>query len=176
MNTFAALTLTTDHALESLLDRKPNKKEDPLFTVDMIKQIIGQSTYLIAVILIFHFLGLQILGFQHVDDTTLQKHQDTVVQTLVFNAFVFAQTWNSFNSRGLDRKLNVFEGIGSSFLSDAASLLNSSLHRCCCPSLDMPCWWSRVPGHAHEWKGMGDLNGSRFRFTPAWRSHPSHPQ
>jgi hypothetical protein len=131
---------------------------------------------LVAIILIFHFLGSQILGFQHVDDTTLQKHQDTVIQTLLFNTFVFAQIWNSFNSRGLDRKLNVFEGIGSSFLPDAASLLSSSLHRGCCPSLDMPCWWSRVPGHTHGWKGMGDLNGSQFRFTPAWRSHSSHPQ
>jgi Ca2+-transporting ATPase len=99
----------------------------------MIKQIIGQSTYLIAIILVFHFSGSQILGFHHVNDSTLQKHQDTVVQTLVFNAFVFAQIWNSFNSRGLDRKLNVFEGmtknwyfiaitsIGPSLLPDAVS-------------------------------------------------------
>jgi len=133
MDTFAALALATDQATEALLDRKPDKKSDPLFTVDMIKQIIGQSTYLISVILLFHFLGSKILGYHHVDDSKEQKHQDRVVQTLVFNAFVFAQIWNSFNSRGLDRKLNVFAGmtknwyfiaitsIGSSFLPEAVS-------------------------------------------------------
>jgi Ca2+-transporting ATPase len=148
MDTFAALALATDQATEALLDRKPDKKTDPLFTVNMIKQIVGQSTYLISVILIFHFFGSKILGYHHVDDSKQQKHQDTVVQMLVFNAFVFAQVWNSFNSRGLDRKLNVFAGmtknwyflaitaIGSSFLLEAASFLISS-YRGCCPNYYM---------------------------------------
>ncbi|KAN0105567.1 HAD-like domain containing protein [Russula decolorans] len=100
---FATLALTTDQATEALLNRKPDKKTDSLFTVDMIKQIIRQSTYLISVILIFHFLGSKILGYRHVDDSKQQKHQDTIVQTLVFNAFVFARIWNS--------KLNVFVGM-----------------------------------------------------------------
>jgi Ca2+-transporting ATPase len=111
MDTFAALALATDPASEVLLDRKPDKRSDPLFTVNMIKHIVGQSTYLIVVILIFHFLGLKILGFGHVDDSTQTKHQNAVVRTLVFNAFVFAQIWNSSNSRRLDGKLNVFEGV-----------------------------------------------------------------
>jgi hypothetical protein len=49
MDTFAALALATDQATEALLDRKPDKKIDPLFTVDMIKQIVGQSRHLISV-------------------------------------------------------------------------------------------------------------------------------
>jgi P-type Ca2+ transporter type 2C len=160
MDTFAALALATDQASEALLDRKPDKKTDPLFTVDMIKQIIGQSTYLNAVILIFHFLGSKILGYQHVNDAQQQKHQNTVVQTLVFNAFVFAQIWNSFNSRGLDRKLNVFAGmtknwyfiaitsIGSSFPPECASFL-ISLYRGRRPSYYMHHWWCRLPGHPY---------------------------
>jgi Ca2+-transporting ATPase len=111
MDTFAALALATDPASPVLLNRKPDKKTDPLFTVDMLKQILGQSVYQIVVILIFHFLGSQILGFHHSDDSSIQKHNDAVVQTLVFNAFVFAQITNSLNCRRLDRKLNVFEGM-----------------------------------------------------------------
>jgi Ca2+-transporting ATPase len=111
MDTFAALALATDPASPVLLNRKPDKKTDPLFTVNMIKQILGQAIYQIVIILIFHFLGSQILGFHHTDDSTLQKHHDGIVQTLVFNAFVFAQIFNSFNCRRLDRKLNVFEGM-----------------------------------------------------------------
>jgi hypothetical protein len=40
----------------------------------------------------------------------------------------------------------------------------------------MSCWWSRLPGHPYGWKRMGHLTCSWFRFPPAWRSHPSHPQ
>jgi Ca2+-transporting ATPase len=128
MDTFAALALATDPASPVLLDRKPDKKTDPLFTVNMIKQILGQAIYQIIIILIFHFLGSQILGFHHSDDSTVQKHHSGIVQTLVFNAFVFAQIFNSFNCRRLDRKLNVFEGMSKNwyFMSITAIGLSPS--------------------------------------------------
>ncbi|KAG6375197.1 hypothetical protein JVT61DRAFT_3408 [Boletus reticuloceps] len=105
MDTFAALALSTDPATPPLLDRKPDKLTSPLFTVDMYKQIFLQSAYQIAITLIFHFFGLQILGLEN---TSMNA---TVVQTVVFNIFVFAQIFNSLNSKRLDRKLNVFEGL-----------------------------------------------------------------
>ncbi|PPR03673.1 hypothetical protein CVT24_007794 [Panaeolus cyanescens] len=105
MDTFAALALATDPATELLLDRKPEKKTAPLFSVDMYKMILMQSVYQITIILLFHFKGLDILGFPH------DEHHEEVVRTLVFNAFVFAQIFNSVNCRRLDNKLNVFEGI-----------------------------------------------------------------
>jgi len=55
--------------------------------------------------LIFHFLGLKILGFEA---TTTDG---SIVHTLMFNTFVFAQIFNSVNSCRLDHKLNVFEGL-----------------------------------------------------------------
>ena len=111
MDTFTAFALATDPVSPAVLDRKPEKKTDPLFTVSMIKQILGQAFYQIAMILIFHFLGSQILGLHHTDDATVQKHHDDIMRTLIFNAFVFAQIFNSINCRRLDRKLNVFEGM-----------------------------------------------------------------
>ncbi|EIN10054.1 Ca-transporting ATPase [Punctularia strigosozonata HHB-11173 SS5] len=111
MDTFAALALATDPASESLLNRQPDKKTAPLFSVDMYKQILGQSAYQTTIILIFHFLGFKILGFQHSSVTKTENHHDAIVQTMVFNAFVFAQIFNSINSRRLDNHLNIFEGI-----------------------------------------------------------------
>ncbi|KII89872.1 hypothetical protein PLICRDRAFT_40040 [Plicaturopsis crispa FD-325 SS-3] len=111
MDTFAALALATDPASEQLLDRKPDKKTAPLFSVEMYKQILFQSTYQIAVTLIFHFLGARILGQTTSSNTITQKRNDTIVQTLVFNAFVFAQIFNSVNCRRLDNKFNIFEGM-----------------------------------------------------------------
>ncbi|KAG5642715.1 hypothetical protein DXG03_002291 [Asterophora parasitica] len=111
MDTFAALALATDPATETLLDRKPEEKTAPLFTTDMYKQILIQSIYQIVVILIFHFLGHQILGLELNGDPAHDKLANLTVQTLVFNAFVFAQIFNSVNCRRLDRKLNIFEGV-----------------------------------------------------------------
>jgi Ca2+-transporting ATPase len=105
MDTFAALALATDPASPALLDRIPGRQTASLFTVDMYKQILLQSIYQIIIILLFHFLGVRILDFEE----TLES--DTIVQTLVFNTFVFAQIFNSVNLRRLDRKLNIFEGM-----------------------------------------------------------------
>jgi Ca2+-transporting ATPase len=162
MDTFAAVALATDPASAAQLQRKPDKTTDPLFTINMTKQILGQAFYQITIMLIFHFLGSQILGFHSTDDATLQKHHNVIVRTLVFNAFVFAQIFNSFNCRRLDRKLNVFEGttknwyfmaiiaFGSSPLLRfcSAELLTSSI-RGCRTSLDMFLRQPNFRYHAH---------------------------
>ncbi|EJF64840.1 calcium-translocating P-type ATPase [Dichomitus squalens LYAD-421 SS1] len=123
MDTFAALALATDPASPVLLDRKPDKKTAPLFTVDMYKQILGQSAYQTIITLIFHFLGARILGQTHSDNTSTQNHNNTIVQTLVFNLFVFAQIFNSINSRRLDNHLNVFAGITRNYYFMGITLL-----------------------------------------------------
>jgi Ca2+-transporting ATPase len=105
MDTFAALTLATDPASKSLLDRKPDTRGAKPFTADMIKMILGQSIYQIIIIFVFHFLGHGILGVDHSD------YGNLVVTTLVFDTFVFSQTFNSVSCRRLDNKLNIFEGI-----------------------------------------------------------------
>ncbi|KAG6827741.1 hypothetical protein H0H92_010587 [Tricholoma furcatifolium] len=111
MDTFAALALATDPASESMLKRKPDRKSAPLFTTNMYKQIFIQAIYQISIILIFHFLGLQILGLHLTGNTLTDRNTNLIVQTLVFNAFVFAQIFNSINCRRLDQHLNIFEDV-----------------------------------------------------------------
>ena len=112
MDTFAALALATDPASPALLDRKPDKKTAPLFNVDMYKQIFGQSIYQCIIILVFHFAGSSIFNFQSdPNDESVEIDNDTRLNTLVFNAFVFAQIFNSLNARRIDHKKNVFEGL-----------------------------------------------------------------
>jgi P-type Ca2+ transporter type 2C len=121
MDTFAALALATDKATESLLDRQPEKKTTPLFSTDMYKQILFQSLYQVVIVILFHFLGGKILG--HID----QNNSDRIVQTVVFNIFVFAQIFHSFNSRRLDRKLNIFEGMWSNLYFIIVIIIGESL-------------------------------------------------
>ena len=163
MDTFAALALATDPASESLLDRKPDKKTAPLFSVEMYKQILFQSTYQIIITLIFHFLGLRILGYRTSSDNTVNTKQNSIVQTVVFNAFVFAQIFNSVNCRRLDRKLNVFEGILRNWYFVAITFIGmstiasfTSLNRLWVP--DRNCWancnrfhwWCCFPSYSHR--------------------------
>jgi len=117
MDTFAAFALATDPASEALLDRKPDRQSAPLFSTNMYKQILLQSAYQIAISLIFHFLGKDILGLYD------EENADLIVQTFVFNAFLFAQIFNSINSRRLDPKFNIVEGITKNYYFMGITLL-----------------------------------------------------
>ena len=111
MDTFAALALATDPPSPVLLDRKPDEKSAPLFTVPMRKQIIGQSMYQIAIILIFHFAGNAIFGYHSEIDQSVQLNHESILKTLIFNIYVFCQIFNSINCRSIDNRRNVFDGI-----------------------------------------------------------------
>ncbi|KZO91541.1 calcium-translocating P-type ATPase [Calocera viscosa TUFC12733] len=129
MDTFAALALATDPATPQLLDRKPDHKFAPLFSVDMSKQIAGQTTYQTFFVLLLHFAGPQMFGYNSTDES-VSRQQTAELNTLVFNAFVFAQIFNAINCRRLDNKLNIFEGfwlnwyfLGITFLEIGVQIL-----------------------------------------------------
>ncbi|KAI5856728.1 plasma membrane calcium-transporting ATPase [Durotheca rogersii] len=106
MDTFAALALATDPPTERILDRKPQPKSAPLITTNMWKMIIGQAIFQLAVTLVLHFAGAQILGYDRSNTT-----QRLELNTMVFNTFVWMQIFNEFNNRRLDNKFNIFEGV-----------------------------------------------------------------
>ena len=108
MDTFAALALATDPPTPSILNRKPEPKSAPLITLTMWKMIIGQSIYQLVVTLILTYGGTRIIKF---DSANEQK----LLTTLVFNTFVWMQIFNQYNSRRLDNKLNIFEGVSRNY-------------------------------------------------------------
>jgi magnesium-transporting ATPase (P-type) len=57
MDTFAALALATEEPSEALLDERPYKRTDSIFTPVMWRNIIGQTIYQIALFngLLFYF-------------------------------------------------------------------------------------------------------------------------
>ena len=102
MDTFAALALATDPPNRSLLDRTPEPRTAPLINLTMWKMIIGQSVYQLAVGLTLHLAG---------PSSFLSSYTDPERRTLVFNTFVFMQIFTLVNSRRIDNKLNVLEGL-----------------------------------------------------------------
>ena len=120
MDTFAALALATDRATRSLLDRKPDPKTAPLFSLDMGKMIIGQAIYQTAVVLVFHFAGPTLYGL---DSSDTKGHNQ--LNALVFNIFVFCQIFNSVNCRRIDNKYNIFEGMSKNWFFLAITVLGT---------------------------------------------------
>ncbi|GAB1319894.1 plasma membrane calcium [Madurella fahalii] len=100
MDTFAALALATDPPSDSQLDRAPESRTAPLINLTMWKMIIGQSVYQLTVGLTLHFAGPSFLPYPEPEQ-----------RTLVFNTFVFMQIFKLVNSRRIDNKLNIFEGL-----------------------------------------------------------------
>ena len=124
MDTFAALALATDPASPALLNRKPENKNAPLFSVDMYKQIVGQSLYQVTFTLVLHFAGNSIFGYRpDPNNEAVMMNNTSRLNTLVFNSFVFANICNSINCRRIDKKLNVFEGILRNYYFMAITLI-----------------------------------------------------
>ena len=125
MDTFAALALATDPAHPGLFNRPPDRLSSPLFSVDMYKQIFGQSIYQVVIVLIFHFGDAKIFRFRGLSQYE-RNEKALQTSTFVFNAFVFCQIFNSLNCRRLDKKLNVFEKMCSNSYFIFITLLGKS--------------------------------------------------
>lgn len=97
---FANIDLATDPPSSYVLDRRPESKASPLITLTMWKMIIGQSIYQLVVTFVLNFAGRSIFPWD-----------PEQMQTVVFNTFVFMQIFNQYNSRRIDNKLNIMEGV-----------------------------------------------------------------
>jgi Ca2+-transporting ATPase len=100
MDTFAALALATDNPSDTLLDRKPAKKSDPLINPHMWKQIVGQAVYQIVICMVIY------LRSDVIFDREIETNEDDVdefAQTVVFNTFVLCQLFNEINCRSISR-------------------------------------------------------------------------
>ncbi|GAD98664.1 hypothetical protein CIMG_06925 [Paecilomyces variotii No. 5] len=104
MDTFAALALATDPPSPYVLDRRPEPKSAPLISRTMWKMIIGQSIYQLVVTLVLNFAGNRIFGYK-------TSAEQSALETVVFNTFVWMQIFNQYNCRRLDNHFNIFEGI-----------------------------------------------------------------
>ncbi|KAL6987188.1 Alpha carbonic anhydrase 4 [Sarracenia purpurea var. burkii] len=108
MDTLGALALATEPPNDGLMTRPPVGRGVSFITKAMWKNIIGQSIYQLAVLGVLNFDGKNLLRLEGPDATTL-------LNTFIFNTFVFCQLFNEINSRDIE-KINVFRGIFSSWI------------------------------------------------------------
>ncbi|KAK6149126.1 hypothetical protein DH2020_016651 [Rehmannia glutinosa] len=103
MDTLGALALATEPPHDGLMQRPPVGRTESFITRTMWRNIIGQSIYQLAILLVLNFIGKQILGLRGSDATV-------VLNTFIFNTFVFCQVFNEINSRDME-KINIFRGM-----------------------------------------------------------------
>lgn len=88
MDTLGALALATEPPNNELMKRPPVPRGASFITKTMWRNIIGQSIYQLAVLAVLNFAGKKLIGLTGSDGTK-------VLNTLIFNAFVFCQVYLS---------------------------------------------------------------------------------
>jgi len=121
MDTMAALALGTERPTDRLLLRKPYGRTGKLITGVMIRNILGQSVFQLA--MLFAILYAVDANGNHLMFPGVKSGQEndkeglpSVHYTILFNTFVFMQVFNEINSRKVDLQKNVFEGIFTNWI------------------------------------------------------------
>lgn len=103
MDTLGALALATEPPTDELMERLPVGRKGNFITNVMWRNIMGQSLYQFVVIWYLQTKGKTAF---HLDNSDA----DLVLNTLIFNSFVFCQVFNEISSREME-KIDVFKGI-----------------------------------------------------------------
>lgn len=118
MDTMGALALGTEAPAPELLVRRPYKRNASLISRPMWRNILVQSAYQIAILLLLLLRANEVLAFEgwwvHQPGATPPdpiEMGSTRHMTLIFNAFVFCQIFNEFNARSLADDVNIFRGL-----------------------------------------------------------------
>ncbi|KAL9992561.1 putative P-type Ca(2+) transporter [Helianthus debilis subsp. tardiflorus] len=115
MDTLGALALATEPPNDELMKRAPVGRKGNFISNVMWRNIFGQAVYQFGVIWLLQANGKSFFGLDG-DDS------DLILNTLIFNSFVFCQLFNEVNSREMEKE-NVLDGIWKNkvFISVIAS-------------------------------------------------------
>ncbi|KAF8654533.1 hypothetical protein HU200_061725 [Digitaria exilis] len=103
MDTLGALALATEPPNNELMKRTPVGRKGNFISNIMWRNIMGQAFYQFLVIWHLQAEGKWLFGIEG-------SNSDLVLNTIIFNCFVFCQVFNEVSSREMER-INVFEGI-----------------------------------------------------------------
>ncbi|CAM8989389.1 unnamed protein product [Rhodiola kirilowii] len=103
MDTLGALALATEPPTDELMKRAPVGRKGNFISNVMWRNILGQSFYQFMVIWMLQAKGKGMFGLSG-------PHSNLVLNTLIFNTFVFCQVFNEVSSREME-EIDVFKGI-----------------------------------------------------------------
>lgn len=103
MDTLGALALATEPPNDNLMKRQPVGRKGNFISNVMWRNILGQSFYQFMVIWFLQAKGKGVFGLEGPDS-------GLILNTLIFNSFVFCQIFNEVSSREME-EIDVFKGI-----------------------------------------------------------------
>lgn len=109
MDTMGALSLATEAPSVALLLRRPYKRSASLVSRPMIRNILVQAVFQIALLIYLLLHG--------VEDFSLDPNDNSIKHmTIIFNTFVYCQVFNEFNARSIGDDMNIFKGMGKNYI------------------------------------------------------------
>lgn len=108
MDTLGALALATEPPNDELMKRTPVGRNGNFISNVMWRNIFGQSFYQFFVIWYLQTEGKQLFSLEGADS-------DIILNTLIFNTFVFCQLFNEISSREME-KIDVFGGMLNNYV------------------------------------------------------------
>ncbi|KAL0431497.1 UNVERIFIED_CONTAM: Calcium-transporting ATPase 2, plasma membrane-type [Sesamum radiatum] len=109
MDTLGALALATEPPTEELMKKSPVGRKGNFISTVMWRNILGQSLYQFLVIWFLQAYGKTFFRLHGCSDP------DLILNTIIFNTFVFCQLFNEVNSREME-KVNVLKGILNNYV------------------------------------------------------------
>ncbi|KAL4396657.1 hypothetical protein AHAS_Ahas01G0113800 [Arachis hypogaea] len=103
MDTLGALALATEPPNDDLMKRAPVGRKGDFISNIMWRNILGQSVYQVVVIWLLQTVGRWFFFLWG-------PNPDVVLNTLIFNTFVFCQVFNEINSREME-EVDVLKGM-----------------------------------------------------------------
>ncbi|XP_027347345.1 putative calcium-transporting ATPase 7, plasma membrane-type isoform X2 [Abrus precatorius] len=103
MDTLGALALATEPPTDDLMKRAPVGRKGEFINNVMWRNILGQAMYQFVVIWFLQTIGKWVFFLRG-------PNAEVVLNTLIFNSFVFCQVFNEINSREME-EIDVFKGI-----------------------------------------------------------------
>ncbi|BHF61032.1 ATPase, Ca transporting, plasma membrane [Sparganum proliferum] len=117
MDTLASLALATEIPSEELLERAPYGRTKPIIGRAMIKVILGQSLYQLAVVFYLIWGGEVLLDVDSGRGLSAKGiKKPTEHFTVIFNTFVLMTLFNELNARKIHGQRNVFSGLHRNML------------------------------------------------------------
>ncbi|XP_066370155.1 calcium-transporting ATPase 3, plasma membrane-type-like isoform X1 [Miscanthus floridulus] len=103
MDTLGALALATEPPDDNLMKKSPVGRAGKFITNVMWRNIVGQSIFQFVVIWYLQTQGEYLFGLEG-------SEANTVLNTIIFNTFVFCQVFNEISSRDME-EINVIKGL-----------------------------------------------------------------
>lgn len=116
MDSLGSLALATEGPTPNILDGLPVGRNEFLLTPKMIRNLVIQAIYQLAIIFVLIYAGGSIFKVEDRADSpdwikNAGGYVNVYCNSLLYNAFIWCQIFNEFNCRRIGNEFNIFQNL-----------------------------------------------------------------